>query len=56
MDFLKEIVAHQLAESLRLFESGRIEEFKAAIEGGLKAIEVLLREGPQAAMDQFHRK
>jgi PTH1 family peptidyl-tRNA hydrolase len=30
-------------------------EFKAAVEGGLQAIDVLLREGPQAAMERFHR-
>ncbi len=31
------------------------EGFKAAVAGGLQAIEVLLREGPQAAMERFHR-
>ena len=31
MDFLAKIVARKLEESLRLFESGRIQEFKAAI-------------------------
>jgi PTH1 family peptidyl-tRNA hydrolase len=30
------------------------EEFKAAVERGLEALEILFREGPQAAMDKFH--
>jgi len=30
------------------------EEFKAAVERGLEALEVLFREGAQAAMDKFH--
>jgi PTH1 family peptidyl-tRNA hydrolase len=30
------------------------EDFKAAVDGGLKALEALLREGPQAAMEKFH--
>jgi PTH1 family peptidyl-tRNA hydrolase len=34
---------------------GEREEFKAAVERGLEALQVLLREGPQAAMDKFHR-
>jgi PTH1 family peptidyl-tRNA hydrolase len=33
---------------------GEREEFKAAVERGLEALQVLLREGPQAAMDKFH--
>jgi hypothetical protein len=33
---------------------GEREEFKAAVERGLEALEVLLRESPQAAMDKFH--
>jgi PTH1 family peptidyl-tRNA hydrolase len=31
------------------------EEFEAAVERALEALEVLLRGGPQAAMDKFHR-
>jgi len=34
---------------------GEREEFKSAVERGRQALEVLLREGPQAAMDKFHR-
>jgi len=30
------------------------EEFKSAVEQGLETLEVLFREGPQAAMDKFH--
>jgi len=33
MDFLAQIVAHKLQESLELFQSGVIDEFKAAIAG-----------------------
>jgi PTH1 family peptidyl-tRNA hydrolase len=34
---------------------GEREEFKSAVERGREALKVLFREGPQAAMDKFHR-
>jgi len=40
---------------LEPLSGGEKEDFKAAVDGGLQAIEVLLREGPQAAMEKFHR-
>jgi PTH1 family peptidyl-tRNA hydrolase len=40
---------------LEPLSGGEKEEFKAAVERGLEALEVLFQEGPQAAMDRFHR-
>jgi PTH1 family peptidyl-tRNA hydrolase len=34
---------------------GEREEFKSAVERGREALKVLFREGPQEAMDKFHR-
>ena len=39
---------------LEPLSGGEKEEFKAAVERALEALEVLFREGPQAAMDKFH--
>ncbi len=39
---------------LEPLSGGEKEDFKAAVDGGLQAVEVLLREGPQAAMEKFH--
>lgn len=35
---------------------GEKEEFKKMIEGHVEALEVLILEGPQKAMDRFHKK
>ena len=43
--------ADYVLEPLR---GGEKEELKAAVERALEALEVLLREGPQTAMDKFH--
>jgi PTH1 family peptidyl-tRNA hydrolase len=39
---------------LEPLSGGEKEEFKTAVERALEALEVLFREGPQAAMDRFH--
>jgi len=40
---------------LEPLKGGEKEEFKAAVDRGLEAIKVLLQEGPQEAMERFHR-
>jgi PTH1 family peptidyl-tRNA hydrolase len=39
---------------LEPLDGGEKEELKAAVERALEALEILFREGPQAAMDRFH--